>query len=818
MNWLKFFVSFTFTVILILFLSIPLGKAPFALGKFLDPFHGFWQNAEPTKAEQPANLFFSDVSDEIEVVYDDRKVPHIFASNDKDLAFAQGYVTAVDRLWEMEFITHVAAGRLAELVGGVPKALASDRKFRRLGMRQAAETSIKSVMANAKTKELIEAYTAGVNAYIRQLAHKDLPIEYKILNYGPEQWSPLKTALLQKYMAYDLTFRPKEISNTYAADIWGSTMFEQMYSKDYFEEAPVIPLNTLWNFGEVIPPTTPSSYKPDSLLVLNGSTPQALYPEPNIGSNNWAIDSSKSTTGYPILASDPHLRLGLPSIWYEIQLTSPDLHVYGVSLPGAPGVIIGFNDSISWGVTNAARDVVDFYEIEFRNGIKNEYNFKGSWEKIDTVIEKIIVRGGDPIYDTIYYTKLGPIFYDENYGNKGLKKPLAVRWLAHDPSNEALAFYKLNKAKNYTEFLEALSHYQVPAQNFAFASSSGDIAIWQQGKFVNRWKDQGRFILKASDSTHHWNSFIPQTHNPHVLNPPRGFVASANQKPTDDTYPYHYNGFYETFRNRRLTDKLTSMQNISVKDMMRIQQDNYSELASDVLPSLLSYIDSVRLSNRELKVYEKMKEWNYLYDANEIAPTMFNTWWKILYYSIWEDEFSRENAPLRRPTYAITAQVIRDTTSFMFIDDVKTAIRERRKDIVNTSFYKMVDSLYKYNEAIEEWKWGTYKGTRVLHLAEVLKPFNEEEINIGGNRHILNATSERHGPSWRMIVSLGPKVEAYGIYPGGQSGNPGSRHYNEFLPKWVEGEYDRLWFMKQASETGEKPREVLYRQTISPIK
>lgn len=802
MRWFKFFLSLIVTGVLVYVLSTPMGT-PFALGGLFNPFSGFWHNASPQEKELPTTLQLEGLEDAVEVSYDSLGIPHIFAQNDHDLYLAQGYVTAMDRLWQMEFQTHAAAGRLTELIGKGPggRVLEIDRDRRRKGMKWAAEQLIIELNKDPLSRDMLQAYSDGVNAYINSLSPADYPIEYKILNYAPEPWQPVKTAYLLKYLSEVLTGGTEDMEYTHALESWGPEVFNLLYPARPYAEDPIIPIEERFRFQDVQIIPKPASYHPDSIMMAGlVDIVDIKEPREQVGSNNWAVHGSKSKSGRTLLASDPHLGLNLPSLWYGIQLHTPEVNAMGVSLPGAPNVIIGFNDSIAWGMTNAARDVMDYYKITFRGSTKTHYQVGNQWVAASSRIEKYEIRGEEPFYDTLIMTQFGPVRYDENYGPYDVS--LACRWMAHEPSQELLAFYHLNRAANYEGYRQALTYYSCPAQNFVFASADGDVAITQQGKFVNRWEGQGRFILDARDTTHDWQGFIPFEHNPTTLNPPRGFVSSANQMPTSIRYPYHYNGRYEEFRNRRLNQLLGAKDSMTVTDMMAFQQDNYSLMAADILPLLLSEIDSSRLSAQQYTIFQKMRLWstNCMYDPEKTEPTIFNLWWRMLSRNIWVDEFTEAKQPLRFPDDATTLQLLRDSSVFRFYDNVGTPEKENRKMLVVESFEQAIDSLYKYDEDPAHWGWADFKQTSVRHLTRVFPSFSRENLPIGGNRGILNAASETHGPSWRMVVHLGDKVEAYGVYPGGQSGDPASRNYDRFIDDWAAGNYYRLVFMKSAEE------------------
>ena len=809
MRWVKFVLSLIPTLALIIVLSIPVGPVAFPIGDFLYPWQGIWQHGEAAQAQMAAEMQVKGLLAPATVVVDERGVPHVFAQNDRDLFFLQGYLTARDRLWQMDFQTRVAAGRLSEIVPveSEQAALKFDREFRRLGMVIAAERLETQILGNPETRTAVEAYSQGVNAYIATLKPKDYPIEYRLLNYAPEPWTALKTALLQKYMAYDLSARADDIEHTRALQLWGKEVVDILYPQQAYSPSPIVPLGTRFRIRSLPTPPVPAAYFPDSLLLPH-YTPRK--PEPNLGSNNWVVGGAKSATGKPLLANDPHLGLNLPSIWYEIQLSAPGINVYGVSLPGAPSVIIGFNDSIAWGVTNAGRDVMDYYRIEYQDKSRQRYRLGNEWKPTERRIESFQLKSGATFSDTILLTEIGPVMLDDSFGNSPV--PLAVRWMAHQPSNELLTFLGINKARNYAAFSRAIDSYASPAQNFAFAAKNGDIAIRQQGKFANLWPDQGRFVLDGANPDPIWNTFIPAEETPLILNRLRGYSSSANQHPTDEAYPYYYHGSFEQYRNRRINDLLETSSSIGVADMKRFQLDNYAVFAPEILPLLLTELDTAIFSVNERRSLRLLRNWDYYYTAEAAAASIYQTWWDSLSQSIWRDEFDAAAGELALPSLAATLQILRDSAEFRFYDNVNTLERENRKSLVNAAYRKAIAALEKRGDDPEKWAWADVRGARIRHLLR-MPAFTRENIRTGGYRNILNAQTATHGPSWRMVVSLTDEIEAYGVYPGGQSGDPGSAFYDNFIDTWEAGDYFELWFMK-GPDDGRKPIRV--KQQFSP--
>jgi penicillin amidase len=804
MNFIKFIFPFLISLALVVGLNNKWGQVP-PLGKFLDPYNGFWANSENQNIPFQENPTIADLNESVNIYYDSILVPHVYAKNNADLYMAQGYVTAQNRLWQMEFQTHASGGRVSEIIG--EDALDFDRYQRRNGLLYGAEKAVKLMAEDSTIGPILDAYTSGVNQYIASLDYKNLPIEYKLLDYKPEKWSILKSGLLLKYMANDLAGGDSDAENTQLLKMLGKDRFDFLFPDRYEDFDPVIPKSKKWNFE-------PKTVKrPDSVLFpLVFPDDKAPQPDPQNGSNNWTVHGSKTSTGKPILANDPHLSLNLPSIWYVMHLNSPNVNVYGSTLPGALGVIIGFNDSVSWGVTNATRDVRDWYHITFKNAEKKEYRYNGKWLKTQRVIQEFKIRGSENYFDTIYYTHHGPIVYDESFRPSNSKSNFALRWTAHDPSNEQLTFHLLNRAKNYADYEQALTYYDCPAQNFAYADVHGDIALWINGKFPLRWEEQGKFIMDGSRADMDWAGFIPREHNAYMKNPEQGYLSSANQIPVDSTYPYyHYDRGYEHYRNRRLNRKLETLENITVEDMMRLQNDNFWLMASEILPSILDSLNRNNMSEVEKTAFDALSNWNYMADQNMIAPAYFEILWDDLYKNLWDEFYGLKNA-VRRPELAVTVQILKGFPDDPYINHQGTDKKESITDLYQMSFQSAVDSVENWKSTSEkELTWSNFKNTTIQHLAR-LAPFSTDNVQNGGNKHILNATSGRHGPSWRMVVSLEAPIKAYGVYPGGQSGNPGSYYYDNLIKSWSNGEYYELENKSTASDL----KNIIFTQTLTP--
>lgn len=795
MRLVPFLICFLFTCLLVFLLNnrwVVGGVAVPPLGKFLSPTHGFWQNMQRDHMQEET-LLIPGLEQPVTVVFDSLMIPHVYAASDADVYLAQGFLTARDRLWQMEFQVLAGAGRLSEFLGFNPDILAYDREQRRLGMTFGARNALNEMMKDSLTRRCLDRYTEGVNLYIQSLPERKLPFEYKLLDYKPEPWTNLKIAMLLKNMCKTLNMGDKDFEMTSALKLFGPEMVELLYPDNEHSGDPIVDAPGKWNFAPAAIPSTPLAIPPDFIKVKHPKS------DPHAGSNNWAVSGTKTATGAPILCGDPHLNLTLPSIWYVMHLHTPDMNVMGAAIPGAPTVIIGFNDSIAWSVTNAQRDLVDWFSIQYQDSQRHAYWLDGKWIETKKVVEKIHIRGEDTFYDTVVYTHWGPVTYDKSFpGNSPREEQssgMSFRWIAHDPSNELKATYQLNRAQNFSDYMSALNHWKLPAQNFAFASVQGDIAMRVQGAFPIRRPGEGKFVIDGSVGTNGWNAFIPNEQNMYYKNPSRGFVSSANQYPVDDTYPYYITASnYETYRNRRINEVLRELDSVTVRDMMRLQNDNLNLKARENLPWLLAQLDS---SNQD-PAAAILRDWNFENNADSEGASYFSAWWDALLETAW-DEMTSATQSLEMPTDFVTSRLLREQPGFQFFDVVGTPKVETARDVARIAFDSAVHRISAWKERTGNTHvyWGEYKASFISHLVPTLRVLGQP-VNTGGGGGIVNAHNRRNGPSWKMIVSLEPNgVRAWGIYPGGQSGNVGSKFYNNMIDRYVQGGYYSLHFPSQ---------------------
>lgn len=780
-----YFITFLFTMALIAFLNgnLNLSKDPKPpLGKFLNPFGGVWSS--DTRNEK--NNFTLDVyglKDKVDIIYDERRIAHIYASNMEDALFAQGYVEAQNRLFQMQFMALAAAGELSSVIG--PKTLELDKQKRKRGMIYAAENATKGW---EKLKDFNSAfrYVDGVNAYINSLKSSDYPIEFKLFDFKPTEWSALKCALIFKEMSLTLAGYNGDIRNTNLMASLGKDDFAMLYPEKQGIENPIIPLESPYAFDTLY------GRQQDTTAFFKEKILKAYYENKTkgIGSNSWGVAGSKTSTGKPIFCNDPHLSLSLPSIWFELHIHTPEFNAYGVSFPGMPGIMIGFNDYIAWGETNVGQDVEDLFQIQWVNPEKTKYMLDGKEIDVTYRIEEIKVKGGKTIIDSVKYTYWGPIYHTSVDG----KHDLAMRWLCHDVPDvdEYNVFINAMRCKNYEDYLKATEGYISPAQNFGFASVQGDIALRVNGRFPAKYGQDGRFVEYGNNSKNNWQAWIPRSQNPQIINPKRGFIASANQVSADKSYPYYYTGKFERYRNRSVNDKLTQMSNITVDDMKKLQYDAYSHKAAD----FINHIKLLKLSDHfnadEKKFYQKLTEWDYHYHAEKEGPALFEHFCNTLEKNTWDElEKIGDDMSISFPEdWRLLELMITDPKNKYF-DHKSTKTVENANDIIVKSLKETFSEFTKMTKEGKGTNWGKYKPLNINHMTR-LPAFSALNMEANGCADALNATRSNFGPSWRMVVSLEEQVKAHGVYPGGQSGNPTSKYYKNMLDSWLKGDYYAL--------------------------
>lgn len=795
-RWFSFTASLLTLALLTYALGTRHGNLP-APGPFLNPFEGFWQLAGEEEGVRLVLLEHENLSQPVKVLFDDRNVPHIFAENMGDLFFAQGYVMAGLRLWQMDFLVRATSGRLAEVVG--PVALPSDRMHRRKGFPRGAERNLAMVLSHPETHLMLEQYTAGVNAHIAGLSARKLPLEFKLMGYEPEEWTPLHTQYILMAMTDDLAGGTPQAGLTRTLALMGQDFLDTFYPDVPAYLDPVIPLETRFDFLPVVPEPPAEPFVPTILrrhpgpandfISVNFSATSAsgkyAAPDASVGSNSWAVSGQLTNSGRALLANDPHLSMTLPAIWTEMQLHIPDFNLYGVALPGIPGIVIGYNEHMAWGKTNSGADLLDIYEMTFKDESRSHYLFDGEWHAVTHRIETYKIRGESDITDTIRYTRHGPIAETGH----------ALRWIAHYPSNPFRAYQGIYRSRNLEEFLQAIRYYDYPPQNFTYADTDGNIALIHNGSFPLRWHGQGRLISDGSDPAYEWHGWVPRDHLPASINPERGFVSSANQIPAGPDYPYYLGWRFATFeRGSRINDLLSGSEGLSLDDMKAFQLDTYHYRAAVMVPFLIGMIDATAFGSPEQALLERMAGWDFHYDADRTEPVIFQAWWRNLYRMIFDDLYDKGRVTFPQSDQVVHLMITRPELHWFHrpVNGVPMSLEEKVRRSFAEAFRESRD------ENGELLTWSQQNSAIINHLARI--PGLGRTHPSDGSALSLKVVSGQHGASWRMVVSMDERPKGFGVYPGGQSGNPGTKSYDAFVPTWLEGGYFEHRFFRDQDE------------------
>ncbi len=764
------------------------------LMRLMNPNDGLWKNVDISFLNPKDEITLQGPNNPITVYYDDRLVPHIFASNIEDATFAQGYILAQHRLWQMDFMVRLSAGRLSEVLGKA--TINRDLMMRKFGLEYGAKKAIKEWKKFPEDYKSISYFKDGINAYINGLQPEDLPLEFKLANYKPAEWTDLSSALISKNLAFTLSRRGPDVSNTNTLLHIGEEEYNKLFHMNDPNQIPVIREN-------VAIESSLRRDKPDDVHDLSHTLSGYTYhaPHPGAGSNNWAVAPSKTSNGSALLANDPHLQLTLPSIWYEMHIVCPGINSYGVTVPGIPGIIIGFNDHIAYGSTNVGHDVLDYYTIDWVDKEKGTYKVDGKVLEAQKVPQKIKVRGQEDIQWDMMITEFGPIVWEsENPDNKDL----AMQWLANKSPNkpEFNSFIKALQCKDYDCYKAATSNFLSPAQNFVYADREGNIGLRINGHLPVKYEGEGAFVKKGTSLQNKWSEFLPRESNPQTLNPSLGFVSSANQKTTDESFAHPYIGGFEDYRGRRINELLEEGEQLDYKDMMAFQLDELNIKAREFTPLILSNIPSTMIDDKNRKIVDALKTWDFRYSKDSEAPYYFEKIADKIEDAMW-DELESEDYKMSKPDFWRLYQLALENPEDAYFDIKSTPEKESFQSLVSQAFAEASEEI----DLSKEHNWGEKLPTNVMHLINI-PAYSRTDLPTGGNGDVLNALKGNFGPSWRMVVELGTTTKAWGVYPGGQSGNPLSPFYDNMVDDWATGNYNELFFSADESTYKEKCKIV----------
>ena len=792
----------------------PIGPLP-PVGALLDPANGIWNVAATADLPGRAHARIPGLSAPVRVVYDDRGVPHIFAATEGDAERALGYVVARDRLFELEAQWRAGAGALTELVGA--GALDADREVRHLGMPAAAESKLAALVTGANAGDAkadsslraVEAFADGVNAYRDALAPRDYPIEYKLLGRAPAPWQPINSIHLFDRMALTLAYNDVEFTHNSVARRFGAAVADALYPVNSPLQEPIQPSSR--TEPRTIFRPIPAPGRPDTSIFAFAPR-DSDAGERMIGSNNWAVAPKRTKDGHALLAGDPHLGLSLPSIWYEAHLVVPGhFDVYGVTIPGAPSIIIGFNRDVAWTFTNTEGDVLDRYvETVDDTASPKRYRLDGSWRDLTLRVEHYRdARGRDLRVDTVRFTHRGPM---ERVDGRWI----SMRWTALDSAVNVRGFIGAQRAKSVQDFWKSMAEYRSPTQNMLSADRLGSIAIRSTGIYpVRPGNGRGDILRDGSTSKSDWIGALPLSKYPQSMDPAQGFLSSNNQQPIDpaDFSGYLGSDWYPPWRALRINELLRANASVTVDDMRRWQTDRSSPRADLFVPAFLNAARTHASDPDVAQGARYLAQWNRTYTANDERAMLFEFAMDELSPRIWDELADpADRGAVRRTRYpdaAVVAELMQQPRNVWWDDKRTPNVVETRDDILAAALGAA------YRRAVKElgspddggWRYGRNRTANVFHLMHI-PALSALNVPSQGGPSTLNPLSGRGtaGSSWRMVVQLGPEVRAWGTYPGGQSGNPASDRYLSHLVQWSKGELDTLRFPRGE---GDLPPELV---------
>ncbi|HEX9614008.1 MAG TPA: penicillin acylase family protein, partial [Bacteroidota bacterium] len=755
----------------------------------------------------------------VDIYRDSFGVPHIFAESHHDAWFAAGFVQAQDRLWQMEVIRRAGLGRLAEVLG--PPALNTDKLFRTLGLRRLAEETAKNL--DAETRAALGAYADGVNACMRGQQGR-YALEFDMLGFEPEPWTIEHSLLLSKLMAWELnTSRWVDITYGYVVQRVGPQRARDLYP-DWPDNAPV---------------TVPSELKGEDsaelglpLLKADASFRKLLgLSDFGTGSNAWAVAPSKSLTGHPVLANDPHLVLTTPGRWYEMHLSAPGLDVMGASIPGIPFVVIGRNRDIAWGATSAMVDDIDYY-VEEVDSVEHptQYKVNDHWTPIGKTVDTILVKDGIPVVLTSYATHRGPIVNRIEPAAEPASRLLSMRWVAGEVSHEARAVMRVNRAKNWMEFREALKDFSSPSQNFLYADVRGNIGYVLAGRIPLRADNSFASPYPGWTDRYDWQGFVPFAENPSLYNPPHGFIVSANNRIVGADYPHYVSNNWEPpWRAARIVELLSREGPLSLEDQQRVQLDLVSAQARTLVPRILQAYRDGGPENDDVKTtLNYFRNWNYVMREENVSTTLFESFLLRMIQNTFSDELGPELSALydtlaSKPLVALTVLLEQDSSAWF--DDIATEQVETKNGMIRRSLVESLAAMKsELGGELKEWRWGELHQVEFRHLFgenPLLRgQFNRGPFPVGGSHSTvwkgdfrLRAPFVNHlGPSARFIFDLSDANNTRSVIPPGQSGHLYHRDYDNQIPLWRHGAYkvepmDRTSIERMVHQLNLRPAE-----------
>jgi len=778
-----------------------------------------------TSSEYEGLTFLKGLTDSVTVYRDERGMPHIYATNDHDMYMAVGYISAGERLWQMDLIRRSATGRMSELFG--KSYIQADIFSRCLQITEKSRQILKS--EDPEIVACLQAYADGVNEYINTPGRK-LPLEFRILSYKPEPWRLEDIMCIIGLMGWSLDSR----------NLSDGLFYYQLVSKLGVEKAAdLIPE---WKEIEDIKP--PDLRIDESLIHRTRSFVSSfervlkLGVVPFSGSNNWAVAGDRTESGKPLVSNDMHLSLNLPCIWLQVHQVIPGkLNVTGVLIPGMPFIVAGHNEKIAWGLTNFRVDGIDLFAERINPENRKSYLLNGEWKDIVIKPEIIKVRGGKHDTVNVSFTHRGPIIsglldfgpgsmkykwlgYDYLSGLKNFEDvSLSMKWSGYDISDEARSMYLLNRASGWDDFRSALRSFISISQNFIYADTDGNIALHGAGGIPLR-KGNGIMIRNGETDAYDWKGYVPFENLPVVMNPENGHLSSANNKTVGDDYPYFIGHSFDVpYRKNRIEQLLEPDEKFSTDDFKRMINDQHSYLAALLTPHILRLTQwSDSLTKTEKDALDALAGWDYDMNTSLTAPTVFEFFRVSFKKNLLSDELGDINDRLSDLTTESYVYRLLTGGPDQWVDNVNTPGEETLDDIVLQSFEDGVGELTKQlGKNPDKWKWGRVHTITLVHplgsvkLLGSLFNLNSDKYPIGGSDHTISpyyslgtSFNANIGASVKHIYNTGDWDDSWSVIPGGSSGVPGSEFYSSQVKTYLEGNFYRDLFTENAVRSSAK--------------
>jgi penicillin amidase len=773
---------------------------------------GVYIYLKSTLPEYNGEISVNRISDKVEIIRDSFGMPHIYAATDEDASFALGYCTAQDRLFQMELIRLSIRGRLSEVMG--EEFVDIDRLFRTITAKKSLDEMFSE--SSPEVASIMESYAAGVNYY---LANHDgqLPFEFALLGYKPDPWTAADQLAGLYYMAWSLNFSfNAELTHSAIIEKVGPELAAELYV-DYPSDAPTILPHAVFGSGKT------------KLLGIISKARELTGATIRGASNNWVISGAKSETGKPLLANDIHLGLIIPGIWYEAHMVTPDLNVSGVVLPGVPVVVTGANQHIAWGFTNVMADDADYYLEKINPRDSSQYEYKGQWENMVIRRDTIRVRNAEPIPIDIRMTRHGIIVDDIINADRTAEHPIAMRWTLTDFNQEAQALYQVNRAENIDDIERAASLHKCPGQNWVYADDQGNIGYWAAvGIPIRDGFDAGK-LLPGWDGNHEWTDYVPTDQQPHMRNPSRGWIASANNKLSGNDLPHIISSYYAPpDRIIRISRLLEEREKLGIDDFKKMQADEYLVMAENWVPRIISALASKTLSEKGRQAFDLLSDWDYNARADQPAPTIFHVTLQETIEGIFKERLGDSLYLYWLSNSFIVHNALNsllEQERSEWFDNPATESLETLDSVLVAGFNASVDFLTETcGEDINEWKWGQLHSLTLFHPVGRQVPLLGEFMNvgpypIGGGSHSINASLYRltepfsmlAGASQRHIFDLGNMKNSLRIIPTGISGNFMSDHYDDQTERWLRVEYRPFFLEREDVE-----KDAVYHLTMVP--